>query len=109
MRVKILKSFPFYPDGNTKHDAIAGTEEDVPDALIAGLSAAGYIQPVPPPEKPKVKSIKDEPPPRAEPQELAKSASAKPAAASPLAQPVKAPPQPMRSDARPAPLPSRSK
>lgn len=43
MRVKIIKSFPFYPDGNTRHDAEAGSIADIPDALAPGLLAAGYI------------------------------------------------------------------
>lgn len=48
MRVHILKSFPFYPDGNTRHEAVAGSAADIPDALVAGLSAAGYISASPP-------------------------------------------------------------
>jgi hypothetical protein len=44
MRVRILKSFPFYQNGNTRREAVAGHDEDIPDALVDGLSAAGYVE-----------------------------------------------------------------
>lgn len=43
MRVLVLRSFPFSCDGVTSVQAIADTEADIPDALIAGLVAAGFV------------------------------------------------------------------
>ncbi len=43
MKVRILKSFRFSPDGFTAAKAIAGGIEDIPDDAIAGLRAAGFV------------------------------------------------------------------
>mgnify|MGYP001565855248 CR=1 FL=1 len=43
MRVKILKSFPFSRDGLTTLQAVAGSDEDIPDRLISGLQSEGFV------------------------------------------------------------------
>ena len=43
MRVQILKSFPFSRDGLTTLQAIAGSDEDIPDRLIPGLQREGWV------------------------------------------------------------------
>ncbi len=47
MRVKILKPFPYYADGVTQSNAAADSIEDIPDALVQGLRAAGYVALIP--------------------------------------------------------------
>jgi hypothetical protein len=93
MRVKILKSFPFYPDGNTKHDAVEGTVQEIPDALVRGLSAAGYVDSSTAPERPKLKSVKEEVAPveSPPPAEHGETAAARPVA--PASKPIAPPPR----------------
>lgn len=43
MRVLVLRSFPFSRDGVTSERAVADTEADIPNDLVAGLVAAGYV------------------------------------------------------------------
>lgn len=43
MRVHILKPFPFSRDGITPLRAVAGSIDDIPDALVPGLRAGGFI------------------------------------------------------------------
>lgn len=43
MRVAVLRSFSFSRDGVTSVPAVADTEADIPNDLVAGLAAAGYV------------------------------------------------------------------
>lgn len=39
----IVKTFPFSRDGVTALTAVAGTVEDIPDDLVEGLAAEGFV------------------------------------------------------------------
>lgn len=43
MTHKVLRSFPFSRDGIKIESAEAGAEVDLPEALVSGLEAAGFI------------------------------------------------------------------
>jgi len=43
MRVPILKFFLFSRDGLTTLQAVAGSDEDIPDRLIPGLQREGFV------------------------------------------------------------------
>lgn len=43
MRVTIIKPFPFSTDGVTALFAVPGEPAEIPDALIAGLTAEGFV------------------------------------------------------------------
>ena len=43
MRVSILKSFLFSRDGITSLQAVAGSDDDIPDRLISGLQREGFV------------------------------------------------------------------
>lgn len=43
MQVKVLKPFPYSPDGHTKENKVKDDEFDCRDELIEGLVAEGYI------------------------------------------------------------------
>ena len=46
MLCTILKTFPISRDGIRAETASAGSEVDIPDALVAGLKAEGYVRTV---------------------------------------------------------------
>lgn len=46
MRARVLKAFPYSPDGLTKVDLKPGAERDIADNLIEELTASGHIEPV---------------------------------------------------------------
>lgn len=39
----VLKSFPFSRDGIATEHAVKGSQADIPDALVPGLSNEGYV------------------------------------------------------------------
>lgn len=43
MRVNVIRPFPFSKDGRTQEHAFKG-EQDIPDALVPGLVAEGYVE-----------------------------------------------------------------
>lgn len=44
MLCTILKTFAYSTNGTNSKTAQAGTEADIPDALVAGLAAEGYLK-----------------------------------------------------------------
>lgn len=44
MQVEIIKPFPFSRDGFTTETASPGVVADIPDALVPGLSAEGFVR-----------------------------------------------------------------
>jgi len=43
MQCKIIRDFRFSRNGYSTEDAVAGSEVNIPDALVAGLEAEGYL------------------------------------------------------------------
>lgn len=43
MRAKILRDFPWSPDGVSQRQAVKGESVDLPDHLVPGLEAEGYV------------------------------------------------------------------
>jgi len=44
MLVEIIKPFPFSRNGTTAEHASPGTEVDIPDALVPGLTSEGFVR-----------------------------------------------------------------
>jgi hypothetical protein len=72
MRVIALRPFPFSRDGTTIEEAPDGAEVDIPDAMVPGLTAEGWIAAIPaPPEEPAIEPAAEEPTASRTPKEFA--------------------------------------
>lgn len=44
MKCRIKRSFPYSTDGLNSLSAVAGSDCDIPDDLVPGLEAEGYVE-----------------------------------------------------------------